>query len=185
MRNQFLILAGLVFLAGCAVEVPGFLGREGSGEGTFRLGGEDPLPDPVPVPMRARRGRARAARRDPPGRGRRADPGLLRRRAARRRRVRTPPASSASSSPAGPPALAEAVGPERTRQLTAAVFLPNLALEDLRGVRVAGGGAVRTLPRCARASAAARPVGCPERPSIHENGIAWPSQNLIRSPRRG
>ena len=45
-----------------------------------------------------------------------------------------------------PPDVPEAVGPERTRLLTAAVFLPNLALEDLRGLRVAGRGTVRTLP---------------------------------------
>ena len=30
--------------------------------------------------------------------------------------------------------------------LTAAIFVPDLALEDLRGFRVAGGGAVQTLP---------------------------------------
>jgi hypothetical protein len=45
-----------------------------------------------------------------------------------------------------PPDVAERVGPERTRLLTAAVFVPNLALEDLRGFRVAGSGGARTLP---------------------------------------
>ena len=44
-----------------------------------------------------------------------------------------------------PPAAPEAVGAERTRSLTAAVFMPNLALKNLRGFRVAGGGAVETL----------------------------------------
>jgi hypothetical protein len=38
------------------------------------------------------------------------------------------------------------VGPARTRTLTAAIFVPNLALKDLRGFRVAGNGAVQTLP---------------------------------------
>ena len=45
-----------------------------------------------------------------------------------------------------PPSGPEAVGPERTRLLDAAFFLPTLALRDLRGVRVAGAGSARTLP---------------------------------------
>ena len=42
--------------------------------------------------------------------------------------------------------LHQAVGAQRTRVVTAAVFVPNKALEDLRGCRVAGAGAVETLP---------------------------------------
>ncbi len=44
-----------------------------------------------------------------------------------------------------PPAGAEAVGSARSRELSAAVFVPNLMLKKLRTVRVSGGGAVRTL----------------------------------------
>ena len=45
-----------------------------------------------------------------------------------------------------PPLTPAAVGPARSRTLTAAIFVPNLALKDLRGFRVAGNGSVQTLP---------------------------------------
>jgi hypothetical protein len=45
-----------------------------------------------------------------------------------------------------PPTSAEAVGPARTRQLSAAVFVPNLALKQARAVRIAGVNAAETLP---------------------------------------
>ena len=44
-----------------------------------------------------------------------------------------------------PPAVPEAIGPARTRTVTAAVFVPNLALKSLKGFRVAGAGNVQTL----------------------------------------
>ena len=96
-------------------------------------------------------GRAGAARRHRPGRGRGADPGLLfGGRCARSATVRrTRRASSASSSWRCRRRPSRAVGPARTRQLSAAVFVPNLALKQMRG-----GAAVRR-----RGGADAGPAG--------------------------
>jgi hypothetical protein len=146
MQHRALILACLAALAGCTMELPGFLGREGNASGTYRLDDDEPLPDPVPLPLRM----AEAER---------ALHGVI----VRVEGVApTQGFHSAALLPQGdgpdaagilglrlvaiPPGTPEAVGAERTRVLTAAFFLPNLALRDLRGVRVAGGANVRTLP---------------------------------------
>jgi hypothetical protein len=143
MRNRSLLVAG-VLLAGCSMEVPPFLGREGSGAGTYSLD-EEPLPEPVPVPLRraeAERGLHGVIVR---AEGIAPTQGYW---GAELRPAAGPDAAGVLGFQlvAVPPPAPEAVGPERTRVLTAGVFLPNLALEDLSAVRVAGAAGVRTLP---------------------------------------
>ena len=146
MRNGFLILAGLLVLGGCSYEIPQFLGREGTGQSLYTIRPE-PLPDPVPVPLRS-------------AELERALHGVILRVEGVAPRqgyfnAELLPLGGGAPDSAGvvgfglvavPPPVPGAVGPERTRLLTAAVFVPNRALKDLRGFRVAGSGATRTLP---------------------------------------
>jgi hypothetical protein len=143
MRTWFLMLAG-VALAGCTMEVPSFLGREGGGAGEYSFD-ETPEPDPVAVPLRraeAERGLYGVIVR---AEGVAPTQGYY---AARLRPASRPDAAGVLGFEfvAVPPLAPEAVGPERTRVLTAAVFLPTRALDELSAVRVAGIGGVRTLP---------------------------------------
>lgn len=41
-------------LSGCSIQLPSFVGREGDGEDTFKLGGT-PVPDPVPIDVASAR----------------------------------------------------------------------------------------------------------------------------------
>ena len=145
MRNGLLLLASAWLLGACGGGMPDFLGREG-GDGYYRVGGEAP-PEPVPVAMRVAtaeralhgvivrvEGEAPTqgywgAELRPVGDGAPGAAGVLSFRLV-----------------AVPPASVEAVGPGRTRQLSAAVFVPNLALRQTRAVRVAGLNAAETLP---------------------------------------
>ena len=52
MRKGLLLLAGVVLLGGCTMEVPGFLGREGNAQGYYSVRRQPP-PEPVPVAMRS------------------------------------------------------------------------------------------------------------------------------------
>jgi hypothetical protein len=147
MRNGLLIFVGLLALGGCSVEMPDFLGREGTGASTYTLGGGDPLPDPVAVPLR----RAELER---------ALHGVIVRVEGIAPRqgyfgADLLPLGGGSADAAGlvtyqliaiPPEVPGAIGPERTRLLTAAVFVPNRALKGLRGFRVAGVQSSSTLP---------------------------------------
>jgi hypothetical protein len=145
MRNGLLLLAGLG-LAGCSVEMPSFLGREGGGQGYYNIRGEPP-PEPVPVPLRqatlerALHGVIIRVDGETPTQGYFSAALVPLRGGA-------PDAAGILSFElmAVPPAGPEAVGPARTRQVTAAVFIPSRALKNLRGFRVSGGGAVHTLP---------------------------------------
>jgi hypothetical protein len=146
MRNGLVLLAGLWLLAGCGGGMPGFLGREGGTDGVYDLRGE-PLPEPRSLFLRQ-------AAAEP------ALHGVILRVVGEAPTqgwwgAELRPLAGGSPDAAGivsfelvaiPPQTTEAVGPARTRQLSAAVFFPTLALEDLRGFRVAGGGAVQTLP---------------------------------------
>jgi len=145
MRNGLSLLVGAGLLAGCSMEIPGFVGREGQASGTYSLRREE-APPPRPVALR----QAAAER---------ALHGVILRVAGE---APTQGYYSATLRPIGtgadaagilsfelvavPPSAPEAVGPARSRTLTAAVFVPNLALKDLRGFRVAGLGSVQTLP---------------------------------------
>lgn len=145
MRNGLLLLASAGLLAACGGGMPNFVGRSG-GDGTYRLGGE-PLPDPVPVAMRsatAERGlygvivRVDAesptqgywgAALEPLGNGDPDAAGVVGFRLV-----------------AMPPPAPEGVGPARTRALSAAIFIPNLALKHARGARIAAANRVETVP---------------------------------------
>jgi hypothetical protein len=145
-RNGLVLLAGLALLAGCSFEMPSFLGREGGGDSFYQLRGEPP-PPPRGVPIR------QAALE-------RGLHGVILRVAGEAPTqgywgAQLRPLNDGAPDAAGvlsfellaiPPASPQAVGAQRTRVVTAAVFVPNKALEDLRGFRVAGAGAVETLP---------------------------------------
>ena len=133
MRARFIILASLAALAGCTVELPGFLGREGSGTGSYQLNDDEPAPDPVAVPLRTAEAERALYGVIVRAQGVAPTQGYYGAQLA---------PTAAGPDAAGilgfeliaiPPSLPEAVGPERTRLLDAAVFLPNLALRDLRG----------------------------------------------------
>ena len=146
MRNGLLLLAGACLVAGCSFDMPNFLGREGGGDGSYQLGGGDPPPVPRPVPMReatverALHGVIVRVEGEAPTQGYYSA-------ALRPLGDGAPDAAGVVSFEfvAVPPATVAAVGPARTRQLSAAVFVPNLALKQMRAVRLSGGGAVQTL----------------------------------------
>ena len=144
MRNCLILLAAAAFAAGCSMEMPGFLGREG-GDGIYNIRGTPP-PEPRTVALRE----ATAER---------ALHGVILRVTGE---APTQGYYSATLRPLGggapdaagivsfeliafPPAEPQAVGPARTRILTAGLFMPNLALKNLRGFRVTGAGAVQTM----------------------------------------
>lgn len=146
MRNGLWLLAGATLLAGCSVEIPSFVGREGGGDqGYYSLRG-GPAPEPRTVPLREA-----AAERALHGvilrvEGEAPSQGFY--GAALRPAGSGPDAAGILTFElvAVPPVEAAPVGPARTRLVTAAVFVPNMVAEDLRGFRVSGGGSVRTLP---------------------------------------
>ena len=89
MRNGLILLAAAALAAGCSMEIPDFLGREGGSDGYYRLGGEEPPPEPRAVALR----QAEAER---------ALHGVIRAWSARRRPRATIPRSSARSAAAPP-----------------------------------------------------------------------------------
>jgi hypothetical protein len=145
MRRWIAALAGLLVLAGCGGEMPEFLGREGTGQSSFELGGE-PEAIPVPVPLRE-------ARLEPSTTGlillvQGVTPTQGYHSAA------LAPVDDGRPDAAGivsfrfialPPPGPEAVGPDRTRGIQAAAYIPERALRDIRGFRVVGAYSTRTL----------------------------------------
>lgn len=145
MRNGLLLLAGLGVLAGCSIEMPSFVGREG-GSGMYDVGGEQ-RPPARSVPLRdaalerALHGMILRVVGETPTQG-------FYSAQLRPLGGGTPDAAGILSFElvATPPVAPGAVGPARTRVVSAAVFVPNRALRELRGFRVAGAGSVQTLP---------------------------------------
>ena len=149
MRNGLLLLAGAgaCLLAGCGTGVPTFLGRESEGGNSFySVRGGPPPAEPRTVPLRlattepALHGMILRVQGEAPQQG--YHTALL-------RPIGSGPDAAGILSfelVAVPPPAAEAVGPARTRELSAAIFVPNLTLKKLRGFRVTGGGSVQTLP---------------------------------------
>jgi len=145
MRNGLFLLVAAALAAGCSMEVPDFLGREGGGDGFYSVRGEAP-PEPRVVALRQTEAERAlhgvilrvvgeaptqgyySARLRPLGGGAPDAAGIL-----------------SFELVATPPSEPHAVGPARTRVLSAGVFMPERALKDLRGFRVAGGGAVHTV----------------------------------------
>ncbi|WP_424928242.1 hypothetical protein [Amaricoccus tamworthensis] len=128
------------------MEVPSFLGREGSGDSTFSLGGPEPLPEPVAVsiasatvepalhgvivrvegvaPTQGYYGASLVEYRD-------GEPG--------------PNGLVEMAFVALPPDVTQQPGPAQTRELRAARFYTNAELESIRGVSIQGAGVSRTL----------------------------------------
>ena len=147
MGKGLLLLAGLTLLAGCSMEIPSFVGREGGGDTFYRIGGAKPQPEPRPVALRqalaepSLHGIILRATGEAPAQGYHT--------------AQLRPLNGGAPDAAGilgfefvaiPPETVVTVGPAQTRVVTAAVFFPTLALKNLRGFRVAGGGNVTTLP---------------------------------------
>jgi hypothetical protein len=145
MRHGPKIFLCLLGLAGCSYEIPGFLGREGTGNAAYTLRPE-PLPEPVPIPLREAvidqglYGLIVRVYGVAPTQGYYAGDLLA-------EGDGFPDASGvlAYQLVAIPPDIQEAVGPERTREIEAAIFIPALALKKITSVRVTGAGNVRTL----------------------------------------
>jgi hypothetical protein len=145
LRNGLLLLAGAGLLAACAMEMPDFLGREGAGTGGYSLRREPP-PPPQAIPLRMA-----TAERALHGvivrvEGQAPTWGFY---GARLRPLADRPDAAGVMSfelVAVPPSVPEPAGAPRSRELSAAVFIPNLALRQVRAVRIAGGGQVQTLP---------------------------------------
>jgi hypothetical protein len=145
LRNGLLLLAGTGFLAACSMEMPDFLGREGTGTGSYQLRRQPP-PPPQAIPLTGA-----TAERALHGviirvEGRAPTWGFY---AARLRPIGGGADAAGVVSfelVANPPTTPEPAGAPRSRQMSAAIFIPTLALKNLRAVRVAGGGQVQTLP---------------------------------------
>ncbi len=146
MRRGLAGLAWLVALAGCGGNMPDFLGREGAGSPTYEIGAQAAAVDPVPLPLAE-------ARLDPAATGY----VVLARGVAPTQGFHTAilaPVDEGRPDAAGivtfrflalPPIGPEAVGPERTRGLQAAAYIPARERRNIRGVRVTGADATRTL----------------------------------------
>jgi hypothetical protein len=150
MRRGLIFLLALAALPACSAGVPGFLGRDGGQTGTFSLDGDAPegAYDPVEVPLTsavAERGlhgviiRAESVTPTQGYFGAQIVPlnpdthpdenGIL-----------------ALRMTAIAPTTPQATGPERTRTLSAALFIQNVTLRDVKAVRVTGRPNSLTLP---------------------------------------
>ncbi len=150
MRRGLPLLLALAALGGCSNGIPSFLGREGEQTGTFTFGDDTPegAYEPVDVPLTSaliERGlhgvivRVEsiaptqgyyAAQLAPVQADIRADEtGILTLRLT-----------------ALAPTTPQDVGAPATRRLTAAFFLQNVTLRDVKAVRVVAGGQSQTLP---------------------------------------
>lgn len=146
MRNLIAIVAAGAALGACSYELPGFLGRTGSGDATFEVRGA-PLPDPEPIALRsvqvepALRGVILRAEGVAPTQG-------FHSAAFAAIGSGEPDASGVMQFrlTAIPPAETMAVGPETTRELGAAFYLPNALARDVTAFRVTGVREIRTLP---------------------------------------
>ncbi len=144
-RAGAVVLIGLL-LTGCGGGVPGFLGREGNANANYAANPAVSIPDPVPLPLRmavAERGAFGVILRVEglaPTQGF-YEAALLPLNEGR------PDAAGVVSLElvAIPPTPPGAVGPERTRTLSAATFFSNRALKPVSAFRVRGGQNVITV----------------------------------------
>jgi hypothetical protein len=149
IRNGLLLLAGAsaCLLAGCGGGMPSFLGREGNaGDSFYSIRGGPPPPEPRTVPLRlavaepALHGVIVRVEGEAPQQGYST---------AQLRPIGGGPDAAGIISfelVAVPPSAPGAIGPARTRELSAAIFVPNLVAKKLKGVRISGGGSVQTMP---------------------------------------
>lgn len=149
MRRGPVLLLALAALSGCSFEMPSFLGREGSQSGTYSFGDDAPegAYDPVAVPVssavaeRALHGVILRADSIAPTQGYYA--------AALETGADLEPDASGTLTvrlTALAPTTPQATGAPRTRTLTAALFVQNVALRDVRAFRVVGAPNTVTVP---------------------------------------
>jgi hypothetical protein len=146
MRRHLVFWPLALALAGCSgIEVPQFLGREGTGQPVYTLGGEEvPLPlamTPRDVTLEtALNGALLRVQGVAPTQGYHSAQLLV--------------ANNGEPDEAGmirlefiavPPTTQEAVGPDPTRQIQAAYFIPARAFRRVNGVQVAGADTLQTL----------------------------------------
>lgn len=142
--RRLLVAASLLALAGCGGGVPDFLGRSGGGD-VYTVRGED-QPDPVPMAMRslevepALNGTILRVDLVAPTQGYHSA-----RLIAQGSGRPDPDGTVGFVLTAVPPKDVEATGPERTRTLRAAVFVPNRAKRQVKSVRILDAGGVRTV----------------------------------------
>jgi len=128
------------------MQMPDFLGREGSGGGSYSLRPE-PIPDAVPVPMRSARaerglgGHIVRVEAVAPTQGFFSANLVV-------QNGGVPDANGVLGYllVARPPLTPQAVGPERTRELHAAIFVPTRALRNMSAVRITAANTSQTLP---------------------------------------
>ncbi len=146
MRRYLVFSPLLLVLGACSgFETPEFLGREGDGSPTYVIGGEE-LPLPLAMTPRdvtfetALNGALLRVEGVAPTQGYHSAQLLV--------------ANNGEPDAAGmirlefvavPPQDQQAIGPEATRQLRAAYFVPARSFRRVRGVEVAGAGTLRTL----------------------------------------
>jgi hypothetical protein len=150
MLNWLLSVGALILIAGCSggggggFELPEFLGREGTGETSYSFDAEDPV-IPAQIPLRnlyIDRGLYGVIVRVEglaPTQGYHTGFLLPQNDGA-------PDGSGIVTFELGalPPAGPQGVGPEQTRIITVATFIPKRALAKVRSVRVIGGPNSRT-----------------------------------------
>ncbi|MFO1144705.1 MAG: hypothetical protein U1E59_20475 [Amaricoccus sp.] len=147
LRKGLLLLAVAAVLPACSMQIPNFLGREGTGgDGYYQL---RPKPPPEPVAMAIRSATTEQALY---GTILRVD-GLAPTwgyHSAALRPLSTGPDTNGYLGfqfMAMPPAGPMPVGAPQTREISAAIFVPNISVGKLRGLQVRGvGGQVQTLP---------------------------------------
>jgi len=147
MGKGLTLLATVGLVAGCGGGVPDFMGREGNTGNAFYSVRGKPEPVAVPVPMRS-------ATTEP------ALYGMILRveglaptwgyHTATLRPLGDGPDAAGIMSfqfMAIPPSGSEPAGAPQTREIAAAIFVPEISLRKLRGFRVTGvGQQVQTLP---------------------------------------
>ncbi len=140
MGKGLTLLATAGLLAGCSAQVPNFLGREGNAGNAFYSVREKPQPEAVAIPMRS-------ATTEP------ALYGMILRveglaptwgyHTASLRPLSNGPDEAGIMSfqfMAIPPDATLPAGAPQTREISAAIFVPDVSLKRLRGFRVTGVG---------------------------------------------
>src|SRR4051794_35753979 len=147
MGKGLTLLAAAGLVAGCSMEVPNFVGREGTAGNSFYSLRGTQEPDPVAMPMRS--ATIEPALYDVILRVEGEAPTWGYHSASLRPLSDRPDAAGIMSFQfiGIPPSGTEPTGAPRTREISAAIFVPDLSLKKLRGLRVTGvGQQVQTLP---------------------------------------
>ena len=147
LPKGLLLLAAAAVLSACSMQIPNFVGREGTGgTGFYQL---RPKPPPEPVAMAIRSATTEQALYGTILRVEGLAPTWGYHSAALRPLATGPDANGYLGFQflAVPPAGTMPVGAPQTREIAAAIFVPNISVAKLRGLQVRGsGGQVQTVP---------------------------------------